>query len=158
MSTRGAVGIRMNNIDKVGYNHFDSYPTGLGNELIIWLKGMNSTKLEKLFNEIKLIDDYNLLTWDWDKHCLNNMFADGHDFLYDSLFCEYAYIVNLDTNMLEFYIGFNKDQNALGRYSNFKADEDSKYYGVKLNQEIPLDDLFEGGYENNSNEGFRLKS
>lgn len=157
MSTRGAVGIRMNNIDKVGYNHFDSYPTGLGNELIIWLKGMNSTKLEKLFNEIKLIDDYNLLTWDWDKHCLNNMFANSHDFLYDSLFCEYAYIVNLDTNMLEFYKGFNKDRNALGRYSNFKADEDSKYYGVKLNQEIPLDDLFEGRYKNDSDEGFRLK-
>lgn len=161
MSTKGAVGIRMNNIDKVGYNHFDSYPTGLGNDILIWLSNMNLKMLKDVFNKIEFTDDWEKETWNWNKHCLNLFFKDYQKFLYNSLFCEFAYIVNLDTNMLEFYKGFNKDQNALGRYSNFKADEDSKYYGVKLNQEIPLDDLFEGRYEtyeNDSNEGFILKS
>ena len=33
---------------------------------------------------------------------------DNHDFIKDSLFCEYAYIINLDTKRLEFYVGFQK--------------------------------------------------
>ena len=34
----------------------------------------------------------------------------------------------------------HKDPNAIGRYSNSK-DRDSGYYGVKLEKEIPLNDL-----------------
>ena len=62
---------------------------------------------------------------------------DNSSFLSDSLFCEYVYIINLDSNMLEIYEGFNKNKNAPGRY----ADTDNKdgYYGVKLFQELSLD-------------------
>jgi len=33
MGTRGAYGFRKNGIDKVTYNHFDSYPEQLGESL-----------------------------------------------------------------------------------------------------------------------------
>lgn len=163
MSTHGAVGIRMNGIDKVGYNHFDSYPTGLGSDILIWLSKMNLEKLKQVFNKIEFTDDWEKEAWDDKNRCLNLVFEDRHDFLGDSLFCEYAYIINLDTNMLEYYKGFNKDPKAPGRYSNFKNSE-SGYYGISLKKEIPLQDIFDGKYETYENdvdnfhdEGFRLK-
>lgn len=64
---------------------------------------------------------------------------DGKDFLYNSLFCEYAYIVNFDTGMFEFYEGFNKDPNAAGRYTKLpEGYKDNDYYGVKFIGETPL--------------------
>ena len=45
MSTRGAVGL----IFKIGYNHFDSYPEGLGNELLTFLKDKTIDELKSIF-------------------------------------------------------------------------------------------------------------
>ena len=41
---------------------------------------------------------------------------DNHDFILDSLFCEYVYIINLDTNMLECWKGFQTIPNKGNRY------------------------------------------
>lgn len=76
--------------------------------------------------------------------------TDSKSFLYDSLFCEFAYIVNLDTNMVEFYRGFNHNLNAPGRYAcppELKAELNSvatnkpsgDYYGVALVCEAPIE-------------------
>lgn len=76
--------------------------------------------------------------------------TDAKSFLYDSLFCEYAYIVNLDTNMVEFYRGFNHHIDAPGRYAcppalkeeiNAVATNESSqdYYGVALVGEAPIE-------------------
>jgi hypothetical protein len=67
---------------------------------------------------------------------------DGQNFLSDSLFCEYAYIINVDTNKLEFYEGFNKDRKASGRYADCEPQNHSgDYYGVALVGEIELDKI-----------------
>jgi len=74
---------------------------------------------------------------------------DSHQFLIDSLFCEWAYIINLDTGMLEIYRGFNKNRDAkgrfckrVGRYASCQCDDqyyrDNHYYGVQLIWEMPL--------------------
>jgi hypothetical protein len=64
---------------------------------------------------------------------------DSHEFIKDSLFCEYAYIINLDTELLEFYTGFNKNKDAKGRYAKLHShDRDSDYLGVALACEMPL--------------------
>lgn len=66
--------------------------------------------------------------------------TNGLAFLRDSLFCEYAYIVNVDEGTLEFYVGFNKDRNAAGRYAAL-APENEEYAGVRLAQTIPIADI-----------------
>lgn len=68
-----------------------------------------------------------------------SVMIDGKDFLQDSVFCEWAYIFNLDTQKLEIYKGWNKDCNAEGRYANVEADDE--YKGVKLVMEIDFKDL-----------------
>ncbi len=41
----------------------------------------------------------------------------GSDFALNSLFCEWAYVVNLDTNMLEVYRGFQTEDHSEGRFA-----------------------------------------
>ena len=154
MGTRGAVGIRMNGEDKVGYNHFDSYPEGLGNEIVTWLKNTNKEELKYLFNGIDFESDSDV--FDWGEHKMNHNFEEYSGFLGNSLFCEYAYIINLDDDVLEFYEGFNKNPDAKGRYASLKSDKDTDYYGVKLVQKIPLKDMFTGKYKTDEN-GFVKK-
>ena len=68
---------------------------------------------------------------------------DFHGFLADSLFCEWAYIINLDTGRLEIYKGFNKDSKAYGRYALLKDKANVEYFGVALCKWIPLENFFE---------------
>jgi hypothetical protein len=77
---------------------------------------------------------------------------EGASFLIDSLFCEYAYIINLDTEELEVYKGFNQDPDADGRYAKLKNPDWTRddghvikceYNGVALFKSIPLDEVRE---------------
>lgn len=56
--------------------------------------------------------------------------SDSHNFLHESLFCEHAYIINLDDGVLEYHLGFNKNAKAPGRY--VKGIKGEKYKGVAL--------------------------
>lgn len=76
--------------------------------------------------------------------------SNSKDFLQDSLFCEYAYLLNLDDNTLEVYAGFNQDWSAPGRYAYLaektKTYENgetvpNEYAGVRLALTIPFDKL-----------------
>ena len=75
-------------------------------------------------------------------YCETGLMIDSKDFLKDSLFCEWAYLINFDTNMLEVYKGFNKDPNAKGRYaSQSDGSKNQGYCGVALLWEISLDEV-----------------
>lgn len=158
MSTRGYVGIRKNGEDKGGYNHYDSYPDGLGVSILKYIKNNTLESLEEDFNKITL-EKYNTREDAWTYgDCLNVNMNVCNEFLYDSLFYEYAYIINLDTNMLEFYTGFNKDPNANGRYAKFtvyERDPDDRYYGVVLKMEIPLEEIFKDEWKVDNDEFVR---
>lgn len=39
MGTRGFVGFLVDGEEKIGYNHFDSYPSGVGLDVLTWLRG-----------------------------------------------------------------------------------------------------------------------
>lgn len=72
---------------------------------------------------------------------------DSAPFLLDSLFCEWAYIMNLDTQKLEVYKGFNQDRKAAGRYAkgvkgkSMKGNYVNNYVGVALIDEVPFADI-----------------
>lgn len=66
--------------------------------------------------------------------------TDCISFIKDSLFCEYAYIINLDDEVLEFYEGFQKEAQKGNRYG--ETEEDG-YYPCKLVFAISLDEIIE---------------
>lgn len=176
MSTRGAYGFRSGGKDYVSYNHSDSYPEGLGEDILKQAKqllkgGINELKKSvagmRLIDkkkkptkaDIKNLKPYTELnvggqkTSDWYcltrrlqgdliNHVISGYMLDGSNFLFDSLFCEWAYIINLDDNIFEVYKGFVKDK-GVGRYDSIKDDDKSEYYGVKLVVTFPLDKIQE---------------
>ncbi len=68
---------------------------------------------------------------------------DSSNFANNSLFCEWAYVVDLDKETFEVYEGFN--QTPLDKserfYSPEKTDTDSKYHPVRLLKSYSLNDL-----------------
>lgn len=176
MGTRGAIGFRLNGKDKVSYNHFDSYPSGLGADVVEVLHKYTPFDMRQVVAGIRLVQGdskptpedieackswtdlgvSNQSTDDW--YCLLRqaqgdldafmqgglrVMIDSHEFLGDSLFCEWAYIVNLDDETLEVYKGFNQNRKAAGRYvtAGIEQVENDKYYGVQLLVTIPLETL-----------------
>ena len=76
---------------------------------------------------------------------------DSSQFGLESLFCEFAYVIDLDKNVLEYYRGFNTDPAAdIGRFAALKPEDyvgaesyDKKrtYQPVRLVKTYPLDAL-----------------
>jgi len=65
---------------------------------------------------------------------------DSSDFPLDSLFCEWAYIVDLDKNAFEAYKGFQHSPPTRGRWAG-RRNENGGYAAVELVGSWPLDAL-----------------
>jgi len=170
MGTRGCWGFRIDGQDKLTYNHYDSYPTGLGKDLVEALQTIPLAELKDKARALRLVDGDDTPTkkereelrefanlrvshgTDEDWYCLlretqGNMTAtfkagvmiDSHDFLENSLFCEWAYIINLDSGEFETYKGFQQKYHSHGRYYSTMAKEG--YYPVALVKQYRLQDI-----------------
>ena len=55
MGTRGLWGLRKDGIDKLTYNHWDSYPTALGETIKSFILNHSPAELNEVFDKIILI-------------------------------------------------------------------------------------------------------
>lgn len=55
MSTRGVYGFYKNNTSKLTYNHYDSYPSCLGNNVLNFIKNMSVSELNSIYDNITLV-------------------------------------------------------------------------------------------------------
>ena len=164
MGTRGLYGVVVNGEVKASYNHFDSYPSGLGANIVKFVQGIEdvSDTFEQAQN-LTLVneDDTAPSGTDWYSELRDiqgdlaenlriGFMTNGVSFGQDSLFCEWGYLVNLDDETVEVYRGFQKEPHTEGRWSDYDptADESvgyrsSHYYGIKRIAVIPFAELNE---------------
>lgn len=141
---------------KATYNHFDSYPDGLGLDILKWLHSLNEDTLpearqrakelvlvkandEPTPAQVSQLGQYadtsvgsqgvnNTVVHDWYQLLRRTQgdpeaaleagyMIDSADFAYDSLFCEYGYIVDFDEGVFESYIGFRNEPATEGRWA-----------------------------------------
>ena len=171
MGTRGLYGFRKNETDKISYNHCDSYPEGLGVDIMRFVRNHSNEEMNELYDRIIMVDERDKPTFEEKQNCRKNAsvdlnvssgseddwycllrgmqgdleklyqcefpyMIDNKDFIKDSLFCEYAYIINLDTNMLEYYEGFQKEPQDGNRYG--EEANGNGYYPCRWVATIPL--------------------
>ena len=178
MGTRGLFGLRKGGVDKTTYNHYDSYPDGLGYEMADFIINHSADNMLELYDKIEMVDecvsptteqimlcreyadpDFSVSeqsAYDW--YCLTRglqgnlakaykmvsqcgvtYMMDRRDFIRDSLFCEYAYIINLDDRVLELYTGFQRKLQEGNRYGT--APNEGGYYPCKLLDRIPFSEI-----------------
>jgi len=167
MGTRGAYGFHKGGVDKITYNHFDSYPIGLGADVAAFVCQHTDEEMNAIFDRIILVATNEKPTGDQIAECMP--FFDGNvseqtpedwycllrkaqgnleayagglrymvdqaDFLKDSLFCEWGYVINLDKGVLEIYRGFQKAPSKNRYHTN---GDDSGYYNCYLIREVPF--------------------
>lgn len=151
MGTRGSYGFRAAGEDRLAYNQFDSYPAGLGAAIADdiqrhLLKSPPTVEQVLAIELLPLGDERADIHAAFKQGPLSTLltrqrprFASGNRFVGYSLFCEWAYVFNLDTGKLEVYRGFQRTP-GVGRYAhlNPNPDHEPTYYGMSLVAELPL--------------------
>lgn len=154
MGTRGFWGFVHNDVERLTYNHFDSYPSGLGADLLTWARAQDWDKVRQRVIDLQVVDeqaepsenerirvadftDSRVSTGtDWYsalRHCqgdpemtlASGYMIDSHEFPLDSLFAEYGYVFNLDDGTFEVYRGFQKDVPKSGRWAGRPTAEEN---------------------------------
>jgi hypothetical protein len=180
MGTRGFVGFVADGQTKIGYNQFDSYPSGLGEAMLSWLRGADLDVATGLADALRVVSsetkptaediaalgawydghvdrqDDGSVTWyqllrrtqgDPAAMLAAGVIEDASHFPADSLFAEYGYVVDFDTQVFEVYIGFQREPHTRGRFADMLADArfEGRYWPVALAASWPLDQLPENG-------------
>jgi hypothetical protein len=57
MGTRGVIGVRLEGKDKIAYNHFDSYPSGVGKDIVKEIKTLGRENLLDGARCLRAIDE-----------------------------------------------------------------------------------------------------
>lgn len=122
-----------------------------------WLTGEQSAKYQEKYPLLTRDNGGSILELIMEQKGKGNIWIqDSSTFAADSLFCEYAYVVDLDSNTLEVYEGFNETPLSEGerfyplQEKGLHIEEhrnDNQYYPVKLLtkfdlNEIPDEDTF----------------
>ena len=145
MSTRGAVGFLKDEHLTTLFQGCDAYPGGLGDDVLDFIRRYKLEDLNDLVDNFVLTDDeeeaatlYTLKDF-WAGEKKEILVHDDTLFIYDSLYCEWLYIINLDLDVLEIYKGFNEEK-PIGRFKNVPKNKDG-YYAVTLVKTFSFDNL-----------------
>ena len=186
MGTRGLMAFAHDGEVKGAYNHFDSYPSGLGHEIAQFVAGLPQNEIDqdgiqyadlknKFLRLVSVSEDekptedqklallkyynsrvstgsddewYALLRdtqGDPQAFLDAGFYIDGIEFAKDSLFCEWAYVIDLDNEVVEVYKGFQTKPHAEGRFAGGTGNEaypgSSKYFPVKLIRTVTFEEL-----------------
>lgn len=136
MSTRGAFGFRHNNTDKICFNSMDSDLWGLGSNAIDAILTHSNESLKTHYYKISF--DKSSSIFEGDNIFFQETYKDASEFIKEGLHCEWAYILNLDTQKLEIYSGFHAPAGQ-GRYNLQKTECKKEYGGVALVCEVSFD-------------------
>jgi len=168
MGTRNLTCVVKDGVFKVAqYCQWDGQPEGQGAEIVRFLTD-EKFDLERFKNKINTVkqissDEVNALwkvhshefkklypnlTRDYGAEILNFIYHTGNpvvfvetEFASDSLFCEWAYVIDLDKDTLEVYKGFNKLKlTSLDRFF-FLQTEGTEYYPVLMVDRVSISDL-----------------
>lgn len=169
MGTRGFVGFVVDDQEKIAYNHSDSYPSGLGSDVLGWLYSASRDvdAMREQVRNLRVVDPSSRATdedvqrlrafanervstrdlHDWyvllhstqgDPAAMlrAGVIEDAHSFPADSLMCENGYLVDLDSERFEAYVGFQKEPHTVGRFANRPIEDYTEgigpYYPVRL--------------------------
>lgn len=180
MSTRGLWGYKHDGIVKVTYNHSDSYPAALGQDVLDFARDSvaDLPALRERVDALRLVDesdaptaedverlarfaDLHVSTQDvreWyvllretqgapDETLDAGVMIDSFLFGFDSLFCEYGYLIDLDAERFDVYRGFRETPTTDGEWVAESAKPvvahgiGSTYFGIQRVASYPLADL-----------------
>lgn len=173
MGTRGAVCLVVDETEKVIYNHYDSYPGGLGEDVVGWLRAalaMSEVETRSAVSALRPVPDaeptpedferlakfrdphvnrgegwYSLLRHTQGDLALTlkaGLYESAANFPYDSLFCEWAYVVDFDARRFEVYRGFSQSPPSEGRWVGRDGEGgDPSYYPVQRIKSWSFDEL-----------------
>jgi hypothetical protein len=155
MGTRHLICVVVDGKMKVAqYGQWDGYPTGQGVDIVNFINNdMDLERFKNAVRECRFVSNKILSQRDVEQHPelsrdtsakILKMIQDGgvrelwneKSFAGESLFCEWAYVLDLDKEVLEVYKGFNTGK-AVGRFARLKA-RDGEYKQVTLTQKIPF--------------------
>lgn len=146
MGTRGIIGfITPAGEERLTYNHYDSYPSGLGLTTVRWLRDADLNKVVEQVTNLRAVNEQEKPTAaeraalaaysdpgvstgdDWYstlRNCQGDLgltleagfITDADDFALDSLFCEWGYVIDLQRAVFQVYRGFMNTPPTAGRW------------------------------------------
>jgi hypothetical protein len=196
MGTRGFTGVAIDGDIKISYNHWDSYPSGLGlktlHDLRAFLGGEGDDIdaalalpiLKQRARDVTVFADdedvepskedverfrqfadtsvggpitnteirsYYQLLRNLQGELLKQLelgaMLDAGDFYLDSLFCEWAYLLDLDAGTFQVYRGFQKARHDKGRWAGLPTDEDIAETGADAQRRLDAGELNQQQFE-----------
>jgi hypothetical protein len=179
------MGIRVGGRDFGSYCHCDSYPEGLGKDIVAdyhaAIEEFGLDGLKQRAASLEVLDQDQKPTAEQkkrlsafsntgvseqtadDPYCLvrnlqgklldtirTGVILDAMDFVKQSLFCEWGYIVNLDEMKLEIYKGIQQKPHGKGRYADAppsRSATGTDFYACALINEFQLDSIPENWVE-----------
>lgn len=166
MGTRHLIAVQLDGEYKIAqYGQWDGYPSGQGLLVLAFLQAHDHTRFKEQCRRLRWLRDDEIPVINANKNWFNeypwlsrDAGADILRYVYDmdqefalvnritfaqeGLFCEYAYVIDFDKNVLEVYDGFHKEDVVEGRFAGQRTSGTANEYGpVQLMKSYPLDAL-----------------